>query len=322
MIFAVVYHQVSVVYAQDEGQLTENVVITVNCTTAELYIASMVMSSDNSLVHFPTGINMEASNLEDTTTISAAFSANGCFLAYIFNNTDPATAREIADSFTSSMSSAFDTSFIWFSTGTHETYTNVTYTGPAKGNLPSYTEWLVTQCLASDLGGFSLTFPPMSQESNAAVVVSAVKESGGFDWTYSMMVGYSTSITQGSGNHMINVLDLLNVNSLAPSSYASEVETEYSSMVMLTISSKQTVTYVSCEPGIAVPPGSRGWIYYQYQPTSLMAYFGFGDDSSPVSPLTFTFSGIVVPELTILTLLAMFTLTAAIAIIVRKRFPK
>jgi hypothetical protein len=321
-MFFVAYHQVSVVHAPDGTQLIETVAISVNCTTAELYTASMVMSSDNSFVHFPTGINVEASNLEDATTISAAFSANGCFLAFIFNNTDPATARGIADSITPSMSTAFDTSFTWLSTGTYETYTNVTYTGPAKSNLQSYTEWLMAQCLASGLGGFSLTFPPISQESNAAVVVSAVKESGGFDWTYSMMVGYLTSITQGSGNHVIDVLDLLNVDSLAPSSYASEVETGYSSMVMLTISSNQTVTYVSCQPALAQPPGSRGWTYYQYQPTSLMAYFSFGDDPTPVSPLTFTFSGIVVPEFTTLALLTMLILAATITIIAKKRFLK
>jgi hypothetical protein len=37
------------------------------------------------------------------------------------------------------MSTAFDTAFTWFSTGTYETYANVTYTGPAKSNLQSYT---------------------------------------------------------------------------------------------------------------------------------------------------------------------------------------
>jgi hypothetical protein len=162
----------------------------------------------------------------------------------------------------------------------------------------------------------------MSQEPHAFVVVSAEKESGGFDWTYFMMTGYSTSITQGSGNHTIDVLDLLNVESLAPSSYASEVETGYSSMVSITISSNQTINYVSCEPGEASPPQLRGWFIIIPSGTYLTAYFSFGNDPSPVSPLTFTFSGIVVPEFTTLVLLAMFTLTAAIAIIVKKRFLK
>jgi hypothetical protein len=162
----------------------------------------------------------------------------------------------------------------------------------------------------------------MSQAPHAVVVVSVMKDSGGFDWEYSMMVGYYTSITPGSGNHTIDVLYLLNVESLAPSSYASEVEIGYTSMVSLTIYSNQTISYVSCQPGLADFPGNRGWTYYQYEPTSLVAYFGFGNDPSPVSPLTFTFSGLVVPEFTTLALLVMFALTAMISIIIKKRFLK
>ncbi|MEM3696581.1 MAG: hypothetical protein QXQ94_03645 [Candidatus Bathyarchaeia archaeon] len=300
----------------------ENVAISVNCTTAQLHITSMVASSDASLVNFTSGVNMNDPNLINATTISAIFSADGSFLGYLFNNTDPTTATSIADSITPGVSTAFNTAFTYLSTGTYETFANVTYTGPAKANLQSYTEWLITQCLASDLGGFSLTFSPMSQAPHAVVVVSAMKDSGGFDWEYSMMVGYYTSITPGSGNHTIDVLYWLNVESLAPSSYASEPEIGYDSMVSLTIYSNQTISYVSCEPGLADFPGNRGWTYYQYEPTSLVAYFGFGDDSSPVSPLTFTFSGLVVPEFSTPALLAMFTLAATIALIARKRLLK
>jgi hypothetical protein len=300
----------------------ENVAISVNCTTAQLHITSMVESSDASLVNFTSDVNMNDPNLENVTTISVIFSTDGCFLGYLFNNTDSADATAIANSITPSISTAFNTAFTYLSTGTFETFVNVTYTGPGKANLQSYTEWLITQCLASDLEGFSLTFLPMSQAPHAVVVVSAMKDSGGFDWTYSMMVGYYTSITLGSGNHTIDVLYLLNVASLAPSSYASEPEIGYSSMVTLSIYSNQTISYVSCQPGLADPPGTRGWTYYQYEPTSLVADFGFGDDSSPVSPLTFTFSGLVVPEFTTLVLLAMFTLAAAILIIAKKRFLK
>jgi hypothetical protein len=322
IIVAVACYQVSVVYAQDEAQLTENIAISVNCTTADLHITSMVMSADPSLVNFTNGVNMNNPDLEKATTISVIFSADGSFLGYLFNNTDTTTATTIADSITPSISTAFNTTFTYSSTGTYETFTNVTYTAPGKVNLRSYTEWLITRCLASDLEGFSLTFPPMSQAPHAVVVVSAMKDSGGFDWTYSMMVGYYKSITPRSGDHTVDVLYLLNVASLAPSSYASEPEIGYSSTVMLAIYSNQTINYVSCQPELAVYPGQRGWLYYQPEPTSIMAYFGFGVDPSPVSPLTFTFSGLVVPEFTTLALLAVFALTATITLIMKKRFLK
>ncbi|MDH7477068.1 MAG: hypothetical protein QHH17_01655 [Candidatus Bathyarchaeota archaeon] len=140
IIFAIVCHQVSVVYAQDEAQLTETIAISVNCTTAQLHITSMVESSDNSLVHFPSGVDMNDPDLENVTTISAIFSADGSFLGYLFNNTDPTTATTIANSITPSISTAFNTAFTYLSTGTYETFANVTYTGPAKANLRSYTE--------------------------------------------------------------------------------------------------------------------------------------------------------------------------------------
>ncbi|MGQ9506579.1 MAG: hypothetical protein ACUVTB_01810 [Candidatus Bathycorpusculaceae bacterium] len=323
IMFTIACRQISVVYAPDGAQLMENVAISVNCTDAQLHITSMVTSIGDLLVHFPTGVDMNDPDLENATIISAVFSTDGSFLGYLFNNTDPTTATTIANSITSSMSTAFNTVFTYLSTGTYETFTNVTYTGLGKTNLRSYTEWLMTECLASDIGGFSLTFPPMSMAPHAVVVVSAMKDSGGFDWTYSMMVGYYTSITPGSGNHTIDVLYLLNVESLAPSSYASEVETDYTSMVSLTIYSNQTINYVSCEPGIASPPEQlRGWYIIIPSGTYLTAYFSFGNAPSPVSPLTFTFSGLVVPEFTTLALLALFTLAAAIVTILKKRFLK
>jgi len=113
--------------------------------------------------------------------------------------------------------------------------------------------------LISDLDGFSLAFVSMTNELNAAILVSAVKESGKFNWVYSLGTRYSTNIQVGAGDHKIDLLDLLGVNSLSPSPYTLTQEF-YVSTVMLAIISNETVSYVSSEPGLASPPSQlKGW---------------------------------------------------------------
>jgi hypothetical protein len=256
-------------------------------------------------------------------TIAVTFSTAQSYLIYLFNNTDATTATSIADGFTPSISSAFSTSFGWFSTGTSDGSVNVTYTGPGKSNLALYVEGQVSQCLASDLGGFSLTFVPMSHELGAYTAVGAMKDVGSFDWTGYMMTGYKTTITAGSGSHLVDVLDLLNVDSLAPSKHATAPEMGYSSQVMVTISSDSPVGYVASEPGTVTDPAERGWFLYPIPlPNTLMAWFYFESDPSPQSPLTLTFSGVVVPEFTTIALLVLFLVSGMAALIVRKRFSK
>jgi hypothetical protein len=181
----------------------------------------------------------------------------------------------------------------------------------------------MSDCLASGLEGFSLTFSPMSHESGAYASVTAHKDIGGFDWAYYMMTGYVTTMTGGSDSHLVDILDLLDVDSLAPSPYSAEAEVGYASQIMLTVSSDSPVTYVSSQPANVSDPTERGWFLYPLPPmNSLMAMFYFGSDSSSQSPLTLTFSGVVVPEFTPATLLVLFLVSAVVAVVARKRFPK
>jgi hypothetical protein len=304
--------------AASDPEFAESINVFVNCTTAMVSTQAMVMSSDTSFVRFPAGIDLSRTELESATTIMLSFLKTQSLLVCVFENIAPSSAQTIADSMKPSIENGFDTSFTWLSTGSSGNYVNVTYSRPGKTNLVGYTEWLMQRCLASDLGGFSLTFTTtMAQEPNAFVSVNAFKESGGFDWTYSMLTGYSTNIPTGTGNRKIDILNLLNVNSLSPSSYA-ESDGAYSSTVMLTIYSNETVSYVSCEPGEASSTQPRGWFKVPI-PNQLMAYFNFGDDPSPVSPLSFTFGGKVVPEFTALALIATLILAATIILIIKRQ---
>jgi len=320
LILALSPSQVFVAKGVDSAppRLLEIVGVVVNCTTANVDTSSLITSNDTSLIHFPSGVNMNDAVLEKATAISLLFLTSQSFLVFQFNNTDAGTARSTADSVTSSITTAFNTAFTWNSTGTRDSYVNVTYIGGGKSNLTSYTQWLMSQCLASDLGGFSLTFLPMTSEPGAFTSVFAYKESGGFEWWYSMMVSYCKPIPTGSDSHIIDILDLLNVNSLAPSSYASG--STYVSMVNLQILSNATVSYVSCQPGLVNPPSQlRGWFYMQPFPSTLTAYFNFADDPTLVSQLSFTFSGTVIPEFPTPLILLLLMITTLLTIIVYRR---
>jgi hypothetical protein len=150
-----------------------------------------------------------------------------------------------------------------------------------------------------------------------------MKDVGSFDWTGYMMTGYMTTITAGSDSHLVDVLDLLDVDSLAPSKYATAPEMGYSSLVTVMISSDSPVGYVTSQPGTTTNPTQRGWFLYPIPlPNTLDAMFYFGLSPSPQSPLTLTFSGVVVPEFTTTALLVLFLVSAMAALIVRKRFFK
>jgi len=300
--------------------LEEAVDVSIDCLTAYANISTTVVGNA-SLVHFPSGADMARTELENATLITLTFSETQSSLFFVFF-TDATTARSLADAVKPSIETAFDTSFTWTSTVPVLTLVTVYYSGPGKTNLTEYTEWLMPQCLISDLGGFSLTFLPMTHEQDASLEVMALKGVGVFDWVYYMTIRYSTSIPTGSGNHRIDILELLNVSSLAPSPYANATGT-YTSTVMLTIDSDETVSYVSCEPPGLVEPYSRGWwLDTTTPPETLRADFYFWDDPTPVSPLSFTFSGAVIPEFAALTLITALMLITAIALIVKKRLPK
>ncbi len=312
-------------YSEYPSELVENVSVIVNCTTAKIITSSMILSHNTSLMHFPNTVNMADSRFEKVTAVGLIFSPDQSFLVYSFNNTDSTTARSIADQITPTLNTAFQADFTFNTVGTRDSIIEVNYTGHGKANMPQYTQWVMSECLAPDLEGFSLTFLPMANEPGAFIILTASKESGAFeffDWTYSMTTTYMMSIPTGSDNHRIDVLDQLDVFSLAPSPYVSLEEGMYPSMVNLQILYEQAVSYVSSEPGLDTPP-SRGWFLSPYNPPkTFMAYFYFGNDPSPVSALTFTFSGMVIQEFTTLALAAILLLSTMIVLSMKKRLLK
>jgi len=303
--------------------LTEFVNVYVNCTTADVNTNVIVMSSNTSLMHFPSGVDMERTELTDAVVLSLTFSTSQSFLVYVFNTTDLGAARSLADTVKPSIETAFSTTFTWASTGPSDGLVNVTYIGSGKADLIGYTESLMSLCLREDLGGFSLTFPKIVNETSGLIVVLASKESGGFEWTYSLLVNYQSTILPGPGPHKIDILNLLNVDSLEPSPYAYVSDSEqYASMVMVYVQSTETPSYVACEPNLATPPVVlRGWYVSGYGGV-LMGYFSFSDDPTPVSALSLTFSGTVVPEFSPLALLALLFALTTIALIAKKQIHK
>ncbi|MCX8171802.1 MAG: hypothetical protein N3E47_07600, partial [Candidatus Bathyarchaeota archaeon] len=184
-----------------------------------------------------------------------------------------------------------------------------------------YLSWLMDKCLAPDLGGFALTFLPMSGEENALIDVSASKKSGDFNWIYFMMVGHFTNIPVGMGPHKIDILGLLNVESLAPSKYAS-YEGWFISTVQLIVESNETVSFLSSEPDLIDPPTQlRGWFtdIPPQPPAQLIAQFSFANDPTPVTKLSITFSGLIIPEFTALIQVIMLILATSIIFAALKR---
>ena len=273
----------------------ESASVAINCTDSSAIVTSMVDSTNASLVHFPNGVNMTSANLANVTMLMLTFVNNASTLEYWVSK--GSNASQIADAETPTLTSAFNTSFTLNSTSTGGPLkANVTYNGPGKQNLTQYTEYLMTQCLASNLGGFSLTFLPLSLQPNAMVVAIAETINGKFNWTYGMGVSYPTGIVTGSGDHLIDVLALLKLNSIAPSPYAS-FGGYYQSSIALVVFSNTTESFVSCQPAQTSNILQRGWYILPSvpPPARLETSFSFGNDASSVSQLTFTFGSIVIP---------------------------
>jgi hypothetical protein len=264
---------------------------------------------------------MNDPNLLNVTTVFVAFAASQSSLVYVFNNTDPATAKSSADEVTPNVETAFQTTFSFVSTGVSGSVVNVTYSGSGKASLSEYTSSLMSKDLYSGLGGVSSTFLPMSIQTNAVTGMVGTKAVGTFDWTYGMLVSYLTSIPVGSGNHVVDILNLLSVGSIAPSSFAYSTEA-YASEVAIYVVSNGTVSYVSSQPGLAVTTGSRGWSNYTLGTNEIAGAFSFGNDASATNVLTFTFGGTVLPEFPPTALLLVIMLATTVAMMLRKRIRK
>lgn len=293
------------------AQLMEMVNINVNCTTASVNVRVIVMSNVTSLVHFPEGAAIDDPDLINATSITLGFAGDFSVLMFTFENVSASTAKIYADDVKPSIESAFQTQFTYNSTEIHDDSVSVKYQADGKSDLVSYTDWLMDQCLNSTIGGFSSAFLEMASESTAMVSVICYKETGGFDWIYSIAVYYTTSISTGTGSHTIDVLDLLNVASLGPSQHALFEEFGYISTVNVAVNSNETIMFVGCVPPRITYPMSRGWYVPSDSGLTLTGTFYFGNDPSPAEELTFTFSGTVIPEIN--SLLPLITLLIVLA---------
>lgn len=302
---------------------TEMVNIAVNCTTASVNVASVAISNNTELVHFPAEMDMNATAWKNVTEVMVGFGVADSFLYYLFNNTSPDEAESLAKNMTLQFETAFSVTFTYNSTGTSNGYVNVTFTGTGVGNLTQFTEGLMLECLAQNLGGFTLTFIPMTNETDAHTGLGAFKDSGSFNWHYGMGVFYSTSIPTGTGVHTVDVLDLLNVESLEPSPNATMLiglTKLYASIVILNIYSDGMISFVECKPAQVNDPFLKGWYLYPSIENRISAQFGFGNDPSPVSELWLSFSGEVIPEFATPAAMFALTLTTAVAVAVKARF--
>lgn len=306
----------------------EEAMVMVNCSEASLTASISLITPNQTFVHFPSGVNMMDSNFALCESVSVSFSPMGSVLWYLFDSTNTAIAIGYADAITPSIGGAFGLSFSFFSAEITDSKTNVTYTSSAIANVLSYyTTTLKPSCLKSDLAGFSNAIPNILNvlPSKSYAGITGHKTSGGYDWQYEFFVGYfKMQIPTGSG-YTVNVLNLLGTTSLTPSSYA-YADAYYNSMAPVAITSKTTVSFVSCNPtNISDQYITRGWYVVPLNPyiQGLSAIFFFGNDATPVTVLTFTFSGtIVVPEFSSLTLIiAMIVCTIGVTIF-KRHFPK
>jgi len=309
----------------------EGVFVFVNCSDATLWTGISLFSPNKTFVGCPSGVNMADSHLLSCLQFLFYVSPTASYLGYIFDTTDTTAAKIDADAITPSIESAFGLSFSFVSSSLQTwmvhpyLVTNVTYSALGIANLPSYyATTLKPLCLKSDLAGFSNAIPDLLNlhPSNSYASIQAQKSSGGYAWQYSLVAGYFyVQIPQGSG-YTIDALQSLGVTSLEPSSYAF-AETYYRSGATVWISGVSALSFVSCNPSqIYVQNTTRGWYVISASPTWLMAMFYFGNDATPVTVLTFTFNGIIVPEISSLALtIAMIVCTIGI-VAFKKCFPK
>jgi len=307
------------VAAKPDPMFSEMLIITVDCSNASVTTMLSVGSDNYTLVRFPSGVDLNDTHLLNAVMVEVIVSPLKSWLDYMFEGITEVEARSNADAVTPSISTAFGVSFTHNSTGTVGTQKQVNYTGPGRSGMTSFVNSMVSECVGADVNGFSDAIPSLAAQTTVPILMlSAIKESGGYDWTAEITLTSSSTIPTGSGPHAIDVLSLLGVSSLAPSPYSFNTTLGYyQSIVWLTINKADGVTFVSCVPSEATLPGERGWVHMF--PTYTWASFYFGDDSSPVTALSFTFGGSVIPEFTPLTLTITLILTAACIIAFRKR---
>ena len=318
-----------VVGVNDYSEFTEMIMLNVMCDQATASISLAIVSNNYSLVHFPSGVNMFDSHLEEAVEIMVGRTPTligdsySTFLIYGFDNISSEEARAAADAMTPSIGTAFGVSFSWEATNTSDTEVVVSYMAIGSVGLDDFAEHLTSNCFAEDVDGFSEVISLMHPVFT--IGITAYKDVGSFEWMTSVTAAIlGTSILTGSDSHTIDVLDLLGASSLAPSPYGYDDDVgAYVSQVTLTITSSSSLSFVSCQPPLASLPNERGWTD-SVLPTLIMTQFSFGSEATPVTELTYTFSGTVIPEFVsgILPLLLMLVFGTLAVFVSRKQLQK
>lgn len=314
------------VYAQ-EPNVEESVNINVDCTQGTVTVTSSEYCfavNDTTPLHTPSGANLTSMNWNDVREVTLTFSAsNSTLTVWVLNTT---ATRSIADAWATMLSTAFQTSFTYDSNAGGL----VGYTAAGKSDLSQYMQSLLSWCFVSDFNGFSPTLVHVAGQPGASITVDMSTTSNN-EWAYHITCSYETSMSTGSGDHTVDVLNLLGVTSLAPSSYSEYYDDSlysptnlYDATVDVSITPSQTVTYTSSQPaGLATvePPvgdlAPRGWT--DYSGTGTNPQFSFENDSSTVNQLTYTFSGAVVPEFPLTMILPLLTLLSIAVGLISKR---
>lgn len=313
--------------------LEEVIEIDVSCDDATVLVRLTLLSRDGTLIHFPSTVDMSDPHLENCLSITVGATLYQTSLRYLFENVTSEDARAHADSVTPSISTAFGVSFSWsYTQGESPAPIDVNYAANAYPNITSFAEWLVSTGIIPDVKGFSEAIPSLiakKRESGYPMSIWLMADKsyasggnwGGYIETPPSLVDY---IPTGSDSHTIDVLDILGVPLLAPSPYSYDAGTyKWSIIERLTISSSNPTSFVSCEPSLAQTPGEKGWTYTTYDPyPGIVAQFSFGSNSTPVTGLSFTFGGTVIPEFTLPSLILILMLVASGIFILKKRLQK
>jgi hypothetical protein len=324
LLFPFAFGNICRAYGADEigSMLEENIIASLDCSTAAFHLACSISSMNISLVHFPSPVDMNDVNLKNCTSITGTFNTAASGLLFLFNDTSESSARADADAMIPSMNSAFNLTFTHNSTISYSLphpYVIVTYIAEGKSDMQTFLGSLKTASIGADVHGFSEVLPTLfTHADNKTVILTATNASS--TWNNMLIAEYDTSFPIGSGNHTVDILYYLGTSSLQPSAYANLLGYYYTSFVSLTISSNATLTFVSCQPAeIMTPFTSAGWYVPEKGPgDQLSGVLYFGESGSIGEVVTFTFEGTIIPEFTALTSMLAIILICAILLCLRR----
>ncbi len=307
-----------------ETPVVESVTVDVNATTGAVVTTDSVSSTNHSLVGLPSGIDLNNSELINVTSVNLAISAEQSTLCYLLQSLNATAANSIADDLTLQVNATFLLNYSWAKTDMVDGFVNVTYSDLGQSNLTGFVDTqIMARCLASGLDGFSLAFPSMANSLEAAVYISATKPLGSFDWTYGIGITVPTNLQGGQDRYTIDVLELLDVGSLSPSSYCLSIDV-YFSKVQVTITNSTGVTDVSVQPDtphlIFIERG--WWAFMPQSPDYFWMQFAFGNSSTPVDVLTLSFRADIMSEMNSAIMFATLLIASAIVLSIYKRITR